>query len=78
MGEKGIDPDILKQFAKIVLTIFIWFWWLFLNMVLGIVLDLGFFDNPRIPLWLHILFFIWYIGGFIAMIWVTKKKIWHR
>ncbi|GAA4300141.1 hypothetical protein [Compostibacter hankyongensis] len=76
--QKGMDPELISQFKKIALSLLIWLGWLILNTFLGVVLDLGFFDNPGIPLWVHILFFVWYAAGFAAMIWITKVKIWHR
>lgn len=76
--QKGIDPELKRQFKKIALSLGIWLAWLFLNMILGVVFDLGFFDNPGIPLWAHLVFFVWYMGSFAGMIWFTAKKIWHR
>jgi len=78
MDEKnhGFEPELLIQFRRIALSLFVWFLWLVLNGFLGIVLDLAFWDNNRIPAWAHICFYAWYAGGFAGMVWITMK-IWH-
>ncbi|MBX5439523.1 MAG: hypothetical protein IRZ29_08285 [Thermoflavifilum sp.] len=72
-----IDPEIKRQFKKIWLSLFIWVFWLNINMVAGVIFDLGFFDNPRIPVWAHVLFFIWFLSSFLGMSWITYH-IWGR
>lgn len=72
-----IDPEIRQQFKRIALSLFSWIVWMLVNLILGVVLDLGFFDKPDIPLWQHILFFIWFLGSFAAMVRLTYR-IWGR
>lgn|GEM_PF-1862867 len=72
-----IDPEIKRQFKKIWLSLFIWVVWLNVNMVAGVVFDLGFFDDPHIPVWAHVLFFIWFLSSFLGMSWITYH-IWGR
>lgn len=78
MDEKnrGFEPELLKQFRRIAISLFMWFAWLFLNVILGIFFDLGFWDDSRIPAWAHIVYYLWYLGGFAMMVWLTMK-LWH-
>ncbi|MCL6524866.1 MAG: hypothetical protein K6T34_09420 [Thermoflavifilum sp.] len=72
-----IDPEIKQQFKKIWLSLFIWIVWLNVNMVAGVFFDLGFFDNPSIPAWAHILFFSWFLLSFLGLVRITYY-IWRR
>jgi hypothetical protein len=70
------DKDVTAAFLKMVLTLALWVFWMIFNIFWGIVKDLAFFDNALIPLWEHIVFFIWLVGTLPVMIWLTVVKIW--
>ena len=75
MGESKIDPEIKEMFGKIMVSIFAWITWMMINTILGIVMDLGFQDNPAIPQWEHICFYVWFAASIAGMIWLMIK-IW--
>ncbi|MHB1921020.1 MAG: hypothetical protein ACYCOO_02170 [Chitinophagaceae bacterium] len=75
--ENSSEKDLKRQFQNISFSFGVGIIWLLVNMVLGVMDDLGFQDDPSIPQWKHICFYIWFLLSFFAMIWLLKK-IWHR
>ncbi len=73
----SFDPELKKQFAKIVISLFAGMVFLILNTILGVLLDLAFWDNPRIPFWLHILFYLWFFFS-MYLLFRYLKKLWGR
>ena len=70
------DKDIAEAFFRMLRTIVIWVGWM-ITIFWGIRKDLAFFDNPRVPGWEHVLFFVWLAATLPLLVWLTLRKIWH-
>ncbi|HUX83613.1 MAG TPA: hypothetical protein VMV20_00135 [Chitinophagaceae bacterium] len=73
----SFDPELKKQFSRIVISLFSGMVFLVVNSILGVVLDLGFWDNPGIPGWLHIIFYLWLSFSFY-LLFRFLKRLWGR
>jgi hypothetical protein len=73
----SFDPELKKQFARIIISLFAGFIFLVINTVLGVIFDLGFWDNRLIPSWAHILFYLWLLFN-IYLLMRFLKKLWGR
>jgi hypothetical protein len=70
------DKDIVSAFFKMVYTLGLWIFWLMFTIYWGIARDWAFFDHSGVPIWQHIVFFVWLTGTLPLIIWVTRTKIW--
>lgn len=74
-----MEPEIREFFRRVSLSIGLFIIWLIINATIGIKLGYGFFEDKI--RWGNILFYIWAIAGFIAVIWgclhIWKKPIEH-
>lgn len=73
----NFDPELQKQFSRIVISLFLGLLFLIINAYLGVVLDLGFQDNKSIPQWQHICFYIWFLFSFYALVRILLR-LWNR
>jgi len=72
-----IDPDLQRQFSKIIISLICGVFFLMINTYLGVVLDLGFEDNNRIPQWQHVAFYIWFLLSIYLLV-KFLLKLWNR
>lgn len=72
------DKELLIMFSRIARSVLLWLFWLLLNAYWGIAKDYAFFDNPSIHGTGHLLFYAWFLGSMVLMIWITVRLIWKH
>ena len=75
-SDNWTDKEVIIAFTRMLRTVILWVPWLGVTLYAAVAKDLAFFDRPDIPLWLHVLFFVWLVISLPALVWVTLKKIW--
>ena len=62
-----MEPGIKEFFRRLVTTISLLILWMMINVTVGIKYGCAFFDDGiRLS---NIIFYIWFVGSFIALIW---------
>lgn len=75
-NDQWSDKEIREAFAKMVMTLGLWVFWLMISIFWGIAKDWAFFDSQYVHTWQHIVFFAWLVCTLPVVIWVTRTKIW--
>ena len=70
-----MEPGIREFFKRIVATVSLLILWMMINVTIGIKYNLAFFDTSI--QWYNIVFYIWLIASFAALIWLCFK-IWQK
>ncbi len=67
-----MEPDVRDFLVRILQTISMTMVWLLVNMSFGIYFGFAFFEHkPSIG---NIIFYIWFLASFVALIYYLKKK----
>ncbi len=70
-----MEPGIREFFKRLVTTISLLILWMAVNVTIGIKYNYAFFEDS--VHWYNIVFYIWLIATFVALIWFYKK-LWEK
>lgn len=70
-----MEPEIREFFKRLVTTISLLALWMAVNVTIGIKYNYAFFEDSIH--WYNIVFYIWLIATFVALIWFYKK-LWEK
>ncbi len=70
-----MEPEIREFFKRLVTTISLLILWMAVNVTIGIKYNYAFFEDS--VHWYNIVFYIWLIATFVALIWFYKK-LWEK
>ena len=67
-----MENDTRDFLVKIASSLSMGLLWLVINSTVGIYFGLGFFEGS--PSWKNIVFYVWFVGSFVWLVFYYKKK----